>query len=136
MCATGGQFRIPRVVNLFAPNKIDPRAYTELSPRENKVYVYTSKPTEAKAALLTIGAIPDFVEIKSGGWYVSSDAAMMGGGAISATSGSCAAAFRFRGQSLTGDSDLDSRLSFGGSLGRADRCYGRRMGSDRAASAA
>jgi len=43
---------------------------------------------------------------------------------------------RLRGQSLTGDSDLDSRLAFGGSLGRADWCYRRRMGSDRAAVAA
>ncbi|WP_123905413.1 cytochrome P450 [Sphingobium cloacae] len=43
---------------------------------------------------------------------------------------------RFRGQSLTGDSVADSRLAFGGSLGRADRRYGRRMGSDRAAAAA
>jgi len=31
---------------------------------------------------------------------------------------------------LTGDSDLDSRLAFGVSLGRADRCFRRRMGSD------
>jgi AhpC/TSA family. len=43
---------------------------------------------------------------------------------------------RLRGQSLTGDSDLDSRLAFGGGLGRADWGYGRRMGSDRAALAA
>lgn len=43
---------------------------------------------------------------------------------------------RLRGQSLTGDSDLDSRLAFGGSLGRADWCYRRRMGSDRTAVAA
>ena len=43
---------------------------------------------------------------------------------------------RFRGQSLTGDSDLDSRLTFGGSLGRADWRYRRGMGSDRAAVAA
>ena len=44
-------------------------------------------------------------------------------------------ATRFRGQSLTVDSDLDSRLAFGGSLGRADWRYGRRVGSDRAAAA-
>ena len=43
---------------------------------------------------------------------------------------------RFRGQSLTGDSDLDSRLTFGGSLGRADWRYRRGMGSDRAVIAA
>ena len=43
---------------------------------------------------------------------------------------------RFRGQSLTVDSVADSRLAFGGSLGRADWGYGRRMGSDRAAAAA
>ena len=43
---------------------------------------------------------------------------------------------RFRGQSLTGDSDLDSRLAFGGGLGRTDRRYGRRVGSDRGAAAA
>ena len=43
---------------------------------------------------------------------------------------------RFRGQSLTVGSDLDSRLAFGGSLGRADWRYGRRVGSDRAAVAA
>lgn len=45
------------------------------------------------------------------------------------------ASARFRGQSLTVDSDLDSRLAFGGSLGRADWRYGRRVGSDRAAAA-
>src|SRR3546814_4968022 len=45
-------------------------------------------------------------------------------------------AARFRGQSLTVDSVADSRLAFGGSLGRADRRYRRRMGSDRGASAA
>lgn len=43
---------------------------------------------------------------------------------------------RFRGQSLTGDSDLDSRLTFGGSLGRADWRDRRGMGSDRAVIAA
>jgi len=43
---------------------------------------------------------------------------------------------RFRGQSLTVGWDFDSRLSFGGSLGRADWRYRRRMGSDRAAAAA
>ena len=43
---------------------------------------------------------------------------------------------RFRGQSLTVDSVADSRLAFGGSLGRADWRYGRGMGSDRAAFAA
>ena len=43
---------------------------------------------------------------------------------------------RLRGQSLTRDSVVDSRLAFGGSLGRADRGYRRGMGSDRAAAAA
>jgi hypothetical protein len=43
---------------------------------------------------------------------------------------------RLRGQSLTGDSHTDSRLAFGGGLGRADWCYGRRMGCDQAAAAA
>jgi hypothetical protein len=40
---------------------------------------------------------------------------------------------RVRGQSLTVDSVADSRLAFGGSLGRADWRYGRGMGADRAA---
>src|SRR3546814_17611450 len=40
-------------------------------------------------------------------------------------------AARFRGQSLTVDSVADSRLAFGGSLGRGDRGYRRRRGSDR-----
>ena len=38
--------------------------------------------------------------------------------------------FRFRGQRLTADSLLDSRLSFGGGVGRADWFEGRRVGDN------
>ena len=37
---------------------------------------------------------------------------------------------RFRGQRLTADSLLDSRLSFGGGVGRADWFEGRRVGDN------
>ena len=40
---------------------------------------------------------------------------------------------RFRGQRLTENPVFDSRLRFGGSLGRTDRSVGRGVGADRAA---
>lgn len=90
----------------------DANAYTTISASENRVYLFTSNAGAVTAALASIGGIPAFVEIKAGGWFSDDQALMMGGGAVSATSGSCTAGFNVKG-SLTGVSTAGHCVQYG-----------------------
>ena len=90
----------------------DPNAYTTISASDNKVYLFTSDAAAVTVSLAPLGEVPAFVEIKAGGWFGDAQASMMGGGAISATSGSCTAGFNIKG-SLTGVSTAGHCVQYG-----------------------
>lgn len=92
-------------------SSVDAKAYISIRPSENRVRIYTTNPEGVRSIILELGPIPEFVDIVSGGWFSSNDAAMMGGGAISGTSGSCTAAFNVKG-SVTGVSTASHCVPF------------------------
>lgn len=88
---------------------VDANAYSSIKVRDNSLVIRTSNETAVRAAL---GTVPEFVRFETGGWYVKPDAAMSGGGAISATSGSCTARFNVKG-AVTGVSTASHCVPFG-----------------------
>ena len=76
---------------------IDPNAYTSFSAKDNKLYVTTNAIEAVKTALSVTGTIPEFVEFKTGGFFVSTEASVTGGGPINGTRGSCTAGFNVEG---------------------------------------
>ena len=91
---------------------VDDRAYMAFSPQANRMILKTSDPAKLRSALEATGAIPEFVTIEKGGWFMDLNAAMSGGGAISGTSGSCTAGFNVEG-SVTGVSTASHCVPYG-----------------------
>ena len=88
---------------------VDANSYSSIKIHDNALVIRTTNEAGVRAAL---GNIPDFVRFETGGWHVGQDAAMSGGGAITATSGSCTAGFNVKG-AVTGVSTASHCVPFG-----------------------